>query len=242
MFASREVLYFSSPFFREFFNGTGREAEKVEFFDVAVEAAKTVIAYMVTSTFSAPASISPSLAKEIYNLANRLDVMQLSGLMVAVERLSYLNVIEHNEEMNVLIEWFLTAHECHMNRLQNAAVAYLTTYHQRQYITEYGDREIPNPRPPSERLNRGHGGFRTTPHAKNHTKAISATNLECPVQCEQCPRSSHGDDMIIDLEVFRKSKRFTFSSQDIGEELRPPTNALYMMWSCRWQLMAAFCA
>ncbi|VDM61671.1 unnamed protein product [Angiostrongylus costaricensis] len=142
MFASREVLYFSSPFFREFFNGTGREAEKVEFFDVAVEAAKTVIAYMVTSTFSAPASFSPSLAKEIYNLANRLDVMQLNGLMVAVEKLSYMNVIEHNEEMNVLIEWFLTAHECHMNRLQNAAVAYLTTYHQRQYVTEYGDGDV----------------------------------------------------------------------------------------------------
>ncbi|KAK5977678.1 hypothetical protein GCK32_011210 [Trichostrongylus colubriformis] len=68
--------------------------------------------------------------------------------------------------MDMLIDWFLTAHECHMNKLQNAAVAYLTVYHQKEYIAEYGDGEVPNPRPAAERLNRGHGGFRTTPHQR----------------------------------------------------------------------------
>ncbi|KAJ1361905.1 hypothetical protein KIN20_021290 [Parelaphostrongylus tenuis] len=56
-----------------------------------------------------------------------------------------------------------------MNKLQNAAVAYITTHHQRQYITEYGDGDIPNPSPASERLNRGHGGFRTTPHVNQRS-------------------------------------------------------------------------
>ncbi|KAK6728863.1 hypothetical protein RB195_006121 [Necator americanus] len=166
MYAPREALYFCSPFFREFFNGSGRDSEKMELMDVAVEAARTVVTYMVTSTFSAPPSISPSLARDIYNLGNRFDVMQLSGLMVAVERLGYMDVIENNELMDVLIEWFVTAHECHMNKIQNAAVAYLTTLHQAQYLSEYGDGEVPKPRLASERLNRGHGGFRTTPHQR----------------------------------------------------------------------------
>lgn len=50
--------------------------------------------------------------------------------------------MQHSEEMDALIDWFLTAHECHMNKLQNAAVAYLTVYHQREYIAEYGDGEV----------------------------------------------------------------------------------------------------
>ncbi|WKX91383.1 hypothetical protein Q1695_009881 [Nippostrongylus brasiliensis] len=166
MYTSKEALYYCSPFFREFFNGQGREADKVEFMDVALEAARTVVMYMVTSSFSAPSVMTPAIVKDIYNLANRLDVMQLSSLMVAVERLGYLSVIEHNEEMDVLLDWFLTAHECHMNKLQNAAVAYLTINHQKEYIAEYGDGEVPNPHPASERLNRGHGGFRTTPHQR----------------------------------------------------------------------------
>ncbi|RCN30290.1 hypothetical protein ANCCAN_21697 [Ancylostoma caninum] len=166
MHTAREGLYYCSPFFREYFNGSGRDSEKMEFPDVAVEAARTVITYMVTSTFSAPPSITPSLARDIYNLGNRFDVMQLSGLMVAVERLGYMDVIENSELMHVLIEWFVTAHECHMNKVQNAAVAYLTSLHQTQYIAEYGDGEVPNPHPISERLNRGHGGFRTTPHQR----------------------------------------------------------------------------
>ncbi|KAL6731118.1 hypothetical protein Aduo_002023 [Ancylostoma duodenale] len=166
MYTPKEALYFCSPFFREYFNGSGRDSEKMEFVDVAVEAARTVVTYMVTSTFSAPPSITPSLARDIYNLGNRFDVMQLSGLMVAVERLGYLDVIENSELMEVLIEWFVTAHECHMNKVQNAAVAYLTSLHQAQYLAEYGDGEVPKPRPISERLNRGHGGFRTTPHQR----------------------------------------------------------------------------
>lgn len=44
--------------------------------------------------------------------------------------------------MEILIEWFVTAHECHMNKVQNAAVAYLTSLHQMQYIAEYGDGEV----------------------------------------------------------------------------------------------------
>ncbi|VDL82268.1 unnamed protein product [Nippostrongylus brasiliensis] len=42
MYTSKEALYYCSPFFREFFNGQGREADKVEFMDVALEAARTV--------------------------------------------------------------------------------------------------------------------------------------------------------------------------------------------------------
>ncbi|KAJ1348746.1 hypothetical protein KIN20_004123 [Parelaphostrongylus tenuis] len=177
MSTSREALYFSSPFFREFFNGIGREAEKIDFLDVTVEAARTAIAYMITSTFSAPAFVSPSLVKDVHNLSNRFDVMQISGLMVGLERLGYMSVIEHNEEMNVLTDWYLTAHECHMNKLQNAAVAYLTTHHQWQYITEYGDGDVPNPSPASERLNRGHGGFRTTPHQRILNAQFSVSNV-----------------------------------------------------------------
>ncbi|KAJ1354053.1 hypothetical protein KIN20_010859 [Parelaphostrongylus tenuis] len=43
MFTSREALHFSSSFFREFFNGSGREAEIIEFLDVTVEAARTAL-------------------------------------------------------------------------------------------------------------------------------------------------------------------------------------------------------
>lgn len=177
MYTSKEALYFCSPFFREFFNGAGREADKIELMDTAIDAAKTVVTYMVTSSFAAPPFMTPSLVKDIYNLANRFDVMQLSSLMVAVERLGYLSVIEHSEEMDALIDWFLTAHECHMNKLQNAAVAYLTVYHQREYIAEYGDGEVPNPRPASERLNRGHGGFRTTPHQRVLNAQFSVSSV-----------------------------------------------------------------
>ncbi|KAJ1354047.1 hypothetical protein KIN20_010851, partial [Parelaphostrongylus tenuis] len=99
-----------------------------------------------------------------YPSALRFDVMQISGWMVGLERLGNMGVIEHNEEMNVLIDWYLTAHECHMNKLQNAVVAYITKHHQRQYITEYGDGDVPNTSPASEHLNRCHGEFRTTPH------------------------------------------------------------------------------
>ncbi|KAJ1354054.1 hypothetical protein KIN20_010860 [Parelaphostrongylus tenuis] len=82
--------------------------------------------------------------------------------------------------MNVLIDWYLTAHECHMNKLQNAAAAFITTCHQRQYITEYGDGDVPNPSPASERLNRGHGGFRTTPHVIQRSILFcSKKQVEC---------------------------------------------------------------
>ncbi|CAJ0594752.1 unnamed protein product [Cylicocyclus nassatus] len=177
MYTSKEALYFCSPYFREYFNGTGRDSERMEFLDVAVEAARTVVTFMVTSTFSAPPTISPSLSRDIFNLGNRFDVMQLSSLMVAVERLGYMDVIENSESMDVLIEWFVTAHECHMNRVQNAAVAYLTALHQSQYIAEYGDGEVPKPRAASERLNRGHGGFRTTPHQRVLNAQFSVSNV-----------------------------------------------------------------
>lgn len=42
MYTSKEALYFCSPFFREFFNGAGREADKIELMDTAIDAAKTV--------------------------------------------------------------------------------------------------------------------------------------------------------------------------------------------------------
>ncbi|VDO06038.1 unnamed protein product [Haemonchus placei] len=170
MFTSKEALYLCSPYFREFFNGAGREADKVEFVDSAIDAARTVVTYMVTSTFAAPQDVSPVIVKDIYNLAN-------SSLMVAVERLGYLNVIEHYEKMDVLLEWFLTAHECHMNKLQNAAVAYLTIYHQKEYLAEYGDGEVPKPSPAAERLNRGHGGFRTTPHQRVLNAQFSVSSV-----------------------------------------------------------------
>ena len=44
--------------------------------------------------------------------------------------------------MEMLVEWFVTAHECHLNKVQNAAVAYLTNLHQAQYLAEYGDGDV----------------------------------------------------------------------------------------------------
>ncbi|CAI4224951.1 unnamed protein product [Auanema sp. JU1783] len=136
--ASREALYICSSYFRQKIMEEGVIKDEIEL-DTSIEALKTTVIYALTGTFSPPDQLTIELANEILNLSEQLSVMNRRDLKRVIERVASEELQKNKMNLEIVLEWLLTARDMRLSRLENAASAMILQLHFLDLLEKYED-------------------------------------------------------------------------------------------------------
>ncbi|CAD6194747.1 unnamed protein product [Caenorhabditis auriculariae] len=176
--ASRRALHLSSPYFRLVLRpNVDVYTEEMG----CLESRRTTIAFMMTGFYQPPPFMTPTVAKNIHDLATKYRVHEKIALRQAVERHCCEELRKVNSDLKAVVLWTVAANESDMNRLFQNCLALLCGSLFEEYVLEFSHEAARNAQNADlhTRLNARPGMFR----ASVHTRVIRSRSMTNNVRC-----------------------------------------------------------